>query len=153
MSATILLLEDDAVLQDLLREVLQDEGYTVVAAESLTQLLAAVPQHVDLLITDLLVDFQMVGLNAIEQVRRITRSDLPALICTAAQKQIETLQPEIERLNAHILEKPFTIDDLVSSVNHMLVGSHRQTVTTPPVCAEMQPEVQHPLPLLQVSFA
>jgi DNA-binding NtrC family response regulator len=150
MSATILLLEDDAVLQDLLREVLQDEGYTVVAAESLAELLRVVPQHVDLLITDLLVDFQTVGLNAIEQIRQVTRPELPALICTAAQKQIESLQPEIERLHARILEKPFTIDDLVSSVNRMLVATEAEPV---PGLSTETSEVQLPLPLLQVSFA
>ncbi len=152
MSATILLLEDDAVLQDLLREVLQDEGHTVVAADSLTHLLNTAPPHVDLLITDLLVDFQTVGLKAIEQVRHVTRPELPALICTAAQKQIETLQPEIERLHARILEKPFTIDDLVSSVNQML-AIEGQAVTTSTVCAQTHSEAHQPMSLLQASFA
>lgn len=152
MSVTILLLEDDAVLQELLREVLQDEGYTVVAAETLVELMRVAPKHVDLLITDLLVDFQAVGLTAIEHVRQVTRPDLPALICTAAQKQIESLQPEIERLHARILEKPFTIDDLVSSVNQMLVASEERVAAVPVRCAETT-EVSRPLPLLQASFA
>ena len=120
MSATILVLEDDATLQELLCEVLQDEGYSVVAAESLPKLLDAVPAHADLLITDLLVDFHAVGLEAIETVRRITRPNLPALICTAAQQQLDPLQPEIARLNAQLLHKPFTIDELVEAVSHAL---------------------------------
>jgi DNA-binding NtrC family response regulator len=152
MSATILLLEDDEVLQDLLREVLQDEGYTIVAAKSLDELLHVTPQHVDLLITDLLVDFQTVGLNAIEQVRQVTRPELPALICTAAQKQIASLQPEIERLHARILEKPFTIDDLVSSVNHMLVAHEARPAAVPALCTETT-EISQSLSLLQASFA
>ena len=123
MGATILVLEDDQTLQDLLCEVLQDEGYRVVAADTLPALLKAVPQQADLLITDLLVDFQPVGIQAIADVRRATRPNLPALICTAAQQQMDHLQPEIARLGARILHKPFTLDELVSSVSRALEPS------------------------------
>ena len=117
MSTTILVLEDDSVLQDLLREVLQDEGFQVIAATSLPELLEIVPQHARLLITDLLFNFETVGLTAIEQVRQVTQPNLPALICTAAQKHVEVLQPEIARLGAYVLTKPFTIDELVATIN------------------------------------
>lgn len=120
MSATILILEDDAVLRNLLGEVLHDEGYEVVAADTLPQLLHTLPRDADVLITDLLLDFDLVGLQAIEQVRATMNSKLPVLICTAADKQVEQLQPEIARLGAHILAKPFTIDELVESVKRAL---------------------------------
>ncbi|MDP9314229.1 MAG: response regulator [Chloroflexota bacterium] len=120
MRATILLLEDDVVLQDLLREVLQDEGYQVVAADNLPHLLEAAPAQADLLVTDLLVNFQMVGLQAIQEVRQAIGADLPALICTAALRQLEMLEPEIAQLRAQVLHKPFTIDELVDVVREAL---------------------------------
>lgn len=120
MSTTILILEDDLVLQGLLREVLEDEGYHVIAASSLPALLEILPAQAHLLITDLLVDFQLVGLQAIKQVRQRMHTPLPALICSAAQKQYEQFQPEIEQLGARLLAKPFTIDELVSAVAHAL---------------------------------
>lgn len=151
MSATILLLEDDAALQDLLREVLQDEGYHVVAADSLSSLLEAAPKHADLLITDLLVDFQMVGLQAIAGIRQIVHTNLPALICTAAQKQLEVLQPEIERLQAKVLHKPFTIDELVDAVSRAL--SPHDT-PCPTASSENTPgEARLVQPIFRTSFA
>lgn len=121
MSATILVLEDDLVLQDLLCEVLQDEGYHVVAAQTLPELLDIAPRDARLLITDLLFHFEPLGLRAIDTVRQATHPQLPALICSAAQRQLAELQPEIERRGAHLLEKPFTIDELVGAVKHALV--------------------------------
>lgn len=120
MSATILVLEDDPVLQDLLREVLEDEGYRIVAADSLPELLKIAPTQADLLITDLLVNFELVGLHAIRQIRQITHPQLPALICSAAQKEYELRRPEIDQLGAKLLTKPFTIDELVSVVGQAL---------------------------------
>ena len=151
MRATILLLEDDVVLQDLLREVLQDEGYQVVAADNLPHLLEAAPEHADLLVTDLLVDFQMVGLQAIQAVRQTIGADLPALICTAARRQLEMLEGEIAQLRAQVLHKPFTIDELVDAVGEALRPSETlcRTVRTESVPAE--PHLVSPF--LRTSFA
>lgn len=151
MSATILLLEDDVALQDLLREVLQDEGYLVVAADSLPHLLAAAPAHADLLVTDLLVDFQMVGLQAIECIRQVVQPRLPALICTAAQQQLEILQPQVEQLKAHVLHKPFTIDELVDAVSRALSQSETQCPTTSHVSTPAPAPLVHSI--LRTSFA
>lgn len=120
MGATILILEDDPVLQGLLREVLEDEGYHIVAADSLAALLELAPAHPQLLITDLLINFELVGLQAIKQLRQRTYSQLPVLICSAAQKHFEQLEPEIAQLGARLLAKPFTIDELVSAVAQAL---------------------------------
>ncbi|HEY0602383.1 MAG TPA: response regulator [Herpetosiphonaceae bacterium] len=120
MSPTILVLDDDAVIRDLLSEVLQDEGFQVVAAESLAEMLKVAPKHADLLITDFWINFQALGLRAIEQVRQATRSDLPAIICTAALKESEDHKVEIAQLSAHLLLKPFTIDEFLDLVNRAL---------------------------------
>jgi len=120
MSATILILEDDAVLQALLREVLEEEGYAVVAADTFPALMATVPPHADLLISDLLVHYEPVGLDAIRQARRLIDPALPCVICTAAQHQVERFKPEIDQLGAQVLTKPFTIDELIATVSHVL---------------------------------
>ncbi|HEX6290338.1 MAG TPA: response regulator [Herpetosiphonaceae bacterium] len=120
MSITILVLDDDEVIRGLLCEVLQDEGFRVVAAETLPELLKIAPKHADALITDLLLDFEAVGIIAIEQVRKITRPDLPAIICTAALKQSEDHRADILRLGAQLLLKPFTIDELLDMVGRAI---------------------------------
>lgn len=121
MRATILVLEDDSVLRDLLCEVLEDEGHQVVATSTLPALLLQAPHDADLLITDLWLSAEEKGLQAIDSVRAVTRPGLPALICTGATQLLDGLRPEIERLGAQLLEKPFTIDDLVALVEHVLL--------------------------------
>lgn len=137
MSATILLLEDDAVLRDLLCEVLQDEGYHVIHADTLNRLLTILPPRADVLITDLLVDQQEVAISAIEQVRSATSPLLPALICSAAQDRIESLHGEIARLHARVLAKPFLVDDLIAAVGD----------------AVRHPAVEPSAPPLRIAFA
>lgn len=120
MSATILVLEDDLVLQDLLCEVLQDEGYTVVAVPTLADLVAHMPPAVDLVLSDMLVDLDAIGIAAIHAVRRATRRFVPAILCTGAANQVETHRDEIERLGAVVIHKPFAIDDLLDAVKAAL---------------------------------
>lgn len=124
MTATILVLEDDAVLRCLLCEVLQDEGHQVVATGSLPAMLSEAPRDADLLITDLMLSAEEQGLQAIATIRNVTRPGLPALICTGAMQHVERLRPEIDRLGVQLLEKPFTIDDLLALVNHVLYPNH-----------------------------
>lgn len=120
MSPTILVMEDDAVLRELLCEVLREEGYQVVAAASMAHLLEIMPPTPQLLITDLLVNLEVSGLAVIDQVRKRTHARLPVLVCSAAKKQIEELQPELDRRAARVLAKPFTIDELIDVVERSL---------------------------------
>ncbi len=127
MMATILVLEDDPALQELLCEVLEDEGHSVVAADTLPALLGQMPPRPDLLISDMLVDLQPVGLEAIEAVRSSAGGAVPAILCTAAQTHVERFQDRIDHLGATVLAKPFSIDNLLRVVNDAL--------TARPMCA------------------
>jgi len=127
MAATILVLEDDPALQELLTEVLEDEGHSVVAADTLPRLLGQLPPRPDLLISDMLVDLQPVGLEAIQAVRNSTEQAVPAILCTAAATHVERYQEQIEHLGAVVLAKPFSIDGLLRAVNSAL--------TAPRICA------------------
>lgn len=120
MSATILVLEDDPDLQDLLCEVLEEEGHTVIAVATLAALIAQIPQTVDLLISDMLVDLRPIGLEAITAVRDATKHSVPAILCTGAANHIETHHAEIEQLGAVVLHKPFSIEGLINAVNSAL---------------------------------
>jgi CheY-like chemotaxis protein len=120
MAATILVLEDDPALQELLCEVLADEGHYVVAADTLAELLGQMPAKPDLLISDMLVDLQPIGLEAIQAVRSTTDQTVPAILCTAAATHVERFREQIDRLGAVVLAKPFSIDGLIHAVNHAL---------------------------------
>lgn len=109
----ILVIEDDRDIQDLISQVLSDEGYEVLVVERPEHTLAdAAP---DLIITDL------VGLDRYESevarasVRRVQRRypATPILVCTAYQQAMD----ESDRLGAAaVLRKPFTIEALVETV-------------------------------------
>ena len=120
MAATILVLEDDLALQELFRDVLQDEGHKVVAASSLPGLLDRLPTRADLLISDIMVDLQPVGIDAIDAVRSASDRRIPAILCTAATTHVERFQEQIERLEAVVIAKPFSIDGLLQAVNNAL---------------------------------
>lgn len=124
MAATILILEDDPALQELLSEVLQDEGYTVIAAATLPHLLSEIPASVDLLISDILVELQPVGLDAINAVRKAFNRRVPAILCTGAANHVELYHEQIEAMGALVLHKPFSIDALLSTVNTALSPSN-----------------------------
>lgn len=120
MSATVMVLEDDPALQDLLCEVLQDEGHTVIAVATFAALVEHIPRKVDLLISDMLVDLRPIGLEAINAVREATKRPVPAILCTGAANHIETHHVEISQLGAFVLHKPFSIDGLINAVNAAL---------------------------------
>ena len=123
MAATILVLEDDPTLQALFCEVLQDEGHEVVAAGTLPGLLAHLPATPDLLISDILLDLQPVGLEAICAVRNSVDRVVPVILCTGAATHVERFQEQIERLGAMVVAKPFSIDSLIGAVNTALISS------------------------------
>ena len=120
MAATILVLEDDPALQELLCEVLVDEGHAVIAASTLPGLIDQLPAAPDLLISDILVDLEPVGIDAITTIRGMFDYALPAILCTAAANHVERLQDEIDMLQAVVLPKPFSIDSLIGAVNTAL---------------------------------
>ena len=125
MAATILVLEDDPALQELLCEVLADEGHSVVAADSLSSLLGRMSAAPDLLISDMLLDLEPIGLEAIQAVRSSTERTVPAILCTAATNHVERFHEQIERLGATVLAKPFSIDGLIHAVNTALTDKQR----------------------------
>ncbi len=122
MRATILVLEDDPVLQELLQEVLQDEGHAVTVVATLTELVERMPPTVDLLISDILVDMRPIGLEAIDIVRQTLGQPIPTILCSGAANHIETHRERIDQFGATVIHKPFSIDHLIAAVDEALDG-------------------------------
>ena len=113
------LLEDDLAIQEMLRLLLQSEGYEVTAYTSAEECLTHL--HIDdvqsdvacpnLLMIDLHLAKAVSGLAVIEQIRSNPRlKSLPIILMTASAF-ID--QQDLQRLHVTLLPKPFDIDEII----------------------------------------
>jgi PAS domain S-box-containing protein len=120
-SETILLVEDDASLRELVAEVLGDLGYTVLAAAHPEEALDLVARgtRLDLLLTDVV----MPGIGGRELARRIEAS-VPGLkvLYASGYTADAILRHGILADGLAFLQKPFTADVLALKVREVLEG-------------------------------
>nr|WP_256737547.1 response regulator [Pseudomonas sp. dw_358] len=116
---TVLVVEDDESVRLLLEVALEELGYRVLLADQADQAFDVVKQteHLDLLVTDV----GLPGMNG-RQLAEIMRQhfpDLPVVFVTgytkAAAAREEFLGPRMT-----MIDKPFTLDQLVTAVSQML---------------------------------
>ncbi|HET7442048.1 MAG TPA: CHASE4 domain-containing protein [Terriglobales bacterium] len=120
-SGTVLLVEDDAAVRGLAREVLQEQGYTVLVAGSGEEALRAVETHageIDLLMTDVI----MPGMAGDELVEHL-RLRLPELkVVFVSGYASESIPRIVTDGHTAFLQKPFPVEDLVRKVYEMTAG-------------------------------
>jgi PAS domain S-box-containing protein len=112
-SATILVVEDENGIRELIRKILQREGYRVLEAASAEQaLILTKAQSIDLLITDVMLP----GVHGPELARRMQQSapKLKMLFISgfAGEEKIPA--------GARLLAKPFTLGALLEKVRAVL---------------------------------
>jgi PAS domain S-box-containing protein len=117
---TILLVEDEAVVRRLAREILEQTGYVVLEAPDALEALAIAqshPEQIDLLVTDVV----MPKLNGRELAERLTRvvGDLRVLY-TSGYTDSEIVQDGTLLPGTAFLQKPFTVAQLVEKVRQLL---------------------------------
>jgi two-component system, OmpR family, alkaline phosphatase synthesis response regulator PhoP len=115
--ATILVVDDEANLVDLVRGYLEREGYTVLAAaDGLAALDLARAERPDLVILDLLLP----GLDGLEVCRRLRRfSDAYVLMLTAKAEELDTIVGLAVGADDYVT-KPFSPRELVARVRALL---------------------------------
>ncbi len=116
MPATILLVEDDAPIAEVMQVVLEEEGHRVILARDGVAALEQIQQDgFDLMVTDNMLP-QIQGVELIDYMH-----DHPALatpvILTSAAKPLPTPPRTI------FLPKPFDIDEVVALVRSLLPGN------------------------------
>jgi DNA-binding NtrC family response regulator len=114
----ILIVDDEEALREGLGKVLEDEGYTIIAAESGERALAILHnQHVDLVLTDIRMP-GMSGLDLLKKIREINHR-LGVIILTGYGE----IESYIEAMNFGAMEyvsKPFKMNELKFIVNKIL---------------------------------
>jgi two-component system cell cycle sensor histidine kinase/response regulator CckA len=117
---TILLVEDEESVRQLVRDTLEAKGYNVVDAENGEAGLAAAARHmgnIDLVITDVV----MPGLGGREMVERlsVTRPEAKVLFLSGYTEDAILSEGSIQSGTA-FLQKPFTLQNLSRKVREVL---------------------------------
>lgn len=123
--ATVLLVEDMAVVRKVTREMLRSLGFRVVAAagpEQAMQLLAST-DRIDVVLTDILLSDEVTGLQLAREIAKV-RPDLPTVFMSGWAHRGDEDESLVER---RVLSKPFTrqqLDDHLQTALTALETSH-----------------------------
>jgi len=117
---TVLVVEDQDGIRDIVRESLRRNGYTVLIAEDGNQALemaSAYPDPIHLLVTDLV----MPNIGGRELAERLTplRPQMKVLFMSGYSEH-STLNIEETALSATVLQKPFSLEALAQNVRRVL---------------------------------
>jgi two-component system, cell cycle sensor histidine kinase and response regulator CckA len=127
-ATTILLVEDEPRLRRVTRQLLEEEGHTVIEAENGVTALArcrALSRPVDLLLTDVVMPEMGGPRLAQELLKRYPH--LPVLYMSGYHGA-SLASEELELATSPILAKPFAPEDLIRKVNEILEHQPRRPV-------------------------
>ncbi|MDX6439451.1 MAG: two-component system, cell cycle sensor histidine kinase and response regulator CckA [Gaiellaceae bacterium] len=118
-SETILLVEDEDVVRELTRRVLERQGYTVLACANGMEAVALAQENdrsIDLLLTDVV----MPGMRGYEVAKRVadTRPEIKILYMSGYAEEALVGRPAIA--GSALIEKPFAVDALARRVRESL---------------------------------
>jgi two-component system, NtrC family, response regulator AtoC len=115
--ATILVVDDEALIRWSLTERLQAEGYEVIEADTGTSALEKLPEGVDLV----LLDYRLPDLDGVTVLRKIKEIDQDILvILLTAYASVDTAVEAMKLGAYHFANKPFNLDDVVANVERAL---------------------------------
>jgi len=119
---TLLIVENEAAIRNLLQIALQRNGYSVLTAESGHQALDLVRQHtgaIDLVITDVMLD-DMHGPELVRQLAML-RPRTPALFMSGYMDDALG-DPEALATQVNFIQKPFSPSVIARKVREILDG-------------------------------
>ncbi len=126
MRAHILVIDDTQEILDVIRELLEEEGYRVsVSVETLDlhRIKELVP---DVIVQDLLfAGTQETGWKFLTLARLDPElAHIPLILCTAATETVNdaAMAENLNRLGVRVLLKPFHIEDLVNAIAEVLAS-------------------------------
>jgi two-component system phosphate regulon response regulator PhoB len=129
MTATILIVEDEADLRELVRYNLEAEGFRVSMAESGDEAVERIRDGVPDLI---LLDWMLPGLSGIELCRRWRSREetarTPIIMITARGEEEERVRGLATGADDYVV-KPFSMPELVARIQALLRRSSTQLVT------------------------
>ncbi|KIP87862.1 MULTISPECIES: response regulator [Pseudomonas] len=115
---TILIVDDEYLIADILGYAMEDEGYMVVKASNGRKGLEVLDrERPELVITDFMMPI-MDGLEFARAIRaRPASGDLPIILMSGAQGSVGRASPE---LFAAVFDKPFDINQVIAKVKELI---------------------------------
>ena len=116
-NATILVVDDEALIRWSLTERLKSEGYDVLEADTGRAALERVPEGVDLV----LLDYRLPDTDGVSVLRKIKEFDQDILvILLTAYASVETAVEAMKLGAYHFANKPFNLDEVAATVERAL---------------------------------
>lgn len=124
-NARVFVANDDKDLLDLMKELLEDEGYSVETLKSAGNAYKEIAEYLpDLLILDIMLDNEGSGWLVLEKVKLNPKTThIPVIICSGAVNEVRNNSARLERMGCFVIEKPFNIDELMAAVAQALRGN------------------------------
>jgi len=118
---TILVLDDEPAVRDVIRRFLEIAGHNVACAASSAEALEVLSNgmQIDLLILDLMMPRED-GVSAFQLLRKL-RPQLPVLLCTGLVAALPA-QELVQARSVTVLRKPFRMNELWYAVNQALAA-------------------------------
>ncbi|MGC2110502.1 MAG: response regulator [Candidatus Korobacteraceae bacterium] len=125
----ILLVEDESIVREVTRQVLQYAGYQVLESSSPEEALRVATEHqgrISLLLTDVV----MPGMNGAELAHRLesARPDL-VTVFMSGYAESDVLRDVMRRKSVIHIQKPFTVEVLLSRLADALQGGLARSET------------------------
>lgn len=149
MSKTVLIVEDDAVVAEMLRDVLESEGFDVlVEADGEWALRTFENKWVDLVLVDVLVP-KVQGFELIGRLRQTTRGKVVPVVVVSGVYRAQTYKAEMIEKHGIIdyLDKPVDLDRLIDVLHDVFSSAYPEPKSdTHEVQRPVLPELRVPAP-------
>ncbi len=117
----ILVVNDTQEILDLMQELLEEEGYRVTTSLALLDIAKVRALAPDVIVQDLLFEgTQELGWKFLTLMRLDPElASIPLVLCTAAVRTVNDpeMAEQLDRQGIRVVLKPFTIDDLLTTLN------------------------------------
>ena len=129
MPRRIMVIDDAQEMLQLYEELLREEGYEV-QTYSRTALDVSEVEDVapDLISLDYLFSGEAHGFQMLQQLKmRRSTARIPVIIASAATKQVQEIEHDLQSKGIGVLYKPFDIDALLALVREKVEQAHART--------------------------
>ena len=126
MQKSILVVDDEKDIVEMLQYNLEKEGYKVLTARNGKQALEQVKRHVDLILLDIMMT-EMNGLDVLRELKRVEKTkSIPVLFLTAKSSEIDEVIG-LELGAEDYIVKPISIKKLIARVRTAMRRDKKKT--------------------------